>query len=122
MKAKKQKPAEPSLRDKLSQNFLRAFETDFDTHGVEVIKQLRQKSPEKYAEIAAKLIAAIEPRGEGFDSCRTKEELGRALLESVGFNDPDDDSIQQAIQLNDKFIDNLQHVHQCALASEEEMH
>jgi len=122
MKPKKQKSAEPSLRDKLSQNFLRAFETDFDTHGVEVIKQLRQKSPEKYAEIAAKLIAAIEPRGEGFDSCRTKEELGRALLESVGFNDPDDDSIQQAIQLHDKFIDNLQHVHQCALASEEEMH
>jgi len=87
MKAKKQKPAEPSLRDKLSQNFLRAFETDFDTHGVEVIKQLRQKSPEKYAEIAAKLIAAIEPRGEGFDSCRSKEELGRALLESVGANE-----------------------------------
>src|SRR5262252_4305282 len=86
------------------------------------IKQLRQKSPEKYAEIAAKLIAAIEPRGEGFDSCRSKEELGRALLESVGANEPDDDSIQQAIQLNDKFIDNLQHVHQCALASEEEMH
>ena len=78
MKAKKQKPAEPSTRDKLSASFLKAFQNDFETYGGETIEKLREESPSKYAEIAAKLIAAIEPRGEGFDSCRTKEELGRA--------------------------------------------
>ena len=108
MKPRKPKPTEPSTRDKLSASFLKAFQNDFETYGGETIEKLREESPSKYAEIAAKLIAAIEPRGEGFDSCRTKEDLGRALLESVGFNDPDDDSIQQAIQLNDKFIDDLQ--------------
>jgi hypothetical protein len=44
MKAKKLKPNEPSLRDKLSEAFIKAFESDFDAHGVEVITQLPSKA------------------------------------------------------------------------------
>jgi hypothetical protein len=62
MKARKPKSAEPSLRDKLSANFMRAFESDFETHGAEVIEQLRQKHPDRYAQIATQLIAAVETK------------------------------------------------------------
>jgi hypothetical protein len=61
MKRAAKKPGEqPSLIDKLGDAFVKAFEADFQVHGVEVIEQLRQKAPEKYAEIATKLIAAAE--------------------------------------------------------------
>jgi hypothetical protein len=65
---RKTKAAEPSLRDLLSQNFLKAFERDFaeKDQRVAAIKALGEKSPEKYAEIAARLIAATEPQPEGF--------------------------------------------------------
>src|SRR5262249_19646 len=36
------------------------------------------------------------------------------LLQSVGFKEPDDVSIQAAIEANDKFIDDLQAIHQRA--------
>jgi hypothetical protein len=52
---RKLKPEEPSLRAKLSTAFLEAFERDFAANGVAVIEALRNKSPDKYAEIAARL-------------------------------------------------------------------
>jgi hypothetical protein len=61
MKRKQSKAAEPSLRDKLSAAFLQAIESDFAANGAAVIQDLRVKSPEKYAEIAARLIATTEP-------------------------------------------------------------
>ena len=36
------------------------------------------------------------------------------LLQSVGFKEPDDVSIRAAIEANDKFIDDLQAIHQRA--------
>jgi hypothetical protein len=38
------------------------------------------------------------------------EDLGRKLLQSVGFKEPDDVSIQAAIEANDAFIDRLQQI------------
>jgi hypothetical protein len=122
MKPSKPKPAEPSLRDKLSHNFLEAFESDFRTNGLDVIQKLREKSPEKYAEIAARVIAAVEPREPSIENARNMYEVAAALLKSVGFTDPDDNSIEQAIKANDAFIDRLQNIYQCAMASEDEMH
>jgi len=58
---RKPKPNEPSLRDKLSQNFLRAFEADFASYSAEVIEQLRESHPDRYAEVAVKLIASAQP-------------------------------------------------------------
>jgi hypothetical protein len=36
------------------------------------------------------------------------EDIGRKLLQSVGFKEPDDISIQAAIELNDRFISGLE--------------
>jgi hypothetical protein len=72
--------AEPSLRDKLSQGFLKAFEEDFQINGIEAIQQLRKRSPEKFCEIATRLIAAHEPKSDGFDQAKSAQELARKLL------------------------------------------
>src|SRR5262249_29713493 len=89
--SRKPKAAEPSLRDKLSEAFLKAFEGAFELNGVDVIKQLRLKSPEKYAEIASRLIAATEPHADDFTSANNPHELGFKLLKSVGASDFDID-------------------------------
>ena len=81
---RKAKTAEPSLRDMLSARFLEAIHTDFEAHGVEVIQRLRDKDPRAYCEISARLIAATEPPGDGFDGAESLQELGVRLLESVG--------------------------------------
>ena len=49
-----------------------------------------------------------------FSQARSMEDIGRKLLQSVGFEEPDNVSIQAAIVLNDKFIDALQAIHQRA--------
>jgi len=110
MKPKKPKADEPSVRDKLSASFLKAFQSDFETHGIETIEKLRQKSPEKYAEIAAKLIAAIEPKSEGFEQCKDMESIGRRLLKQVGVDEYEctAEMIEQAIAAQDVLIAKLQ--------------
>jgi hypothetical protein len=114
---KKQKPNEPSLRDKLSENFMRAFEADFSEHGIDAIKALREKSPEKYSEIAARLIAAIESKPDGFGNCSTMEQIGRKLLQSVGADDAEltDAMIAEAVAANDTFIAKLEEIRNNAL-------
>jgi hypothetical protein len=102
---KSQKSTEPSLRDKLSENFLRAFESDFSVNGVEAITALRRESPAKYSEIAARLIAATEPKPNGFEQAKTMHDLGRQLLLSVHCPEDliTDAMIDEAIILNDRF-------------------
>lgn len=102
----------PSLRERRSANFLAAFEADFQTHGVSVIEKLRENSPEKYAELGAKLIAASEPEPEGFESCQSMEEVGRKLLQSVGVDEfaITDGMIEAAIALQDRFTDELSRI------------
>jgi hypothetical protein len=51
-----------------------------------------------------------------FAQAKSMQDIGRKLLQSVGFKEPDDVSIQAAIALNDKFIDDLQAIHQRAKA------
>src|SRR5262245_33917659 len=103
---------EPSLRDKLSAAYLEAFQADFQTHGVSVIEQLRNKSPDKYAEIAARLIAATEPRPdpESAANADSLPELGRRLLKSVGLAEDliTDEMVQEAVAANEKFVATLE--------------
>src|SRR5262245_66506815 len=80
----KQKTNEPSVRDKLSAKFLEAFEQDFRLYGVDAIEKLREESPAKYAEIASRLIAAIEPKPDGFEQCKSLPEIAVKLIKSVG--------------------------------------
>lgn len=118
MKPRKPKTSEPSLRDKLSAAFLEAFQSDFEANGVAAIEQLRNKSPDKYTEIAARLIAATEPQSQptGFASGDSMEDIGVRLLESVGA--PRDTiteaMVQAAINANDAFLERLAQIAQDA--------
>src|SRR5262245_41608766 len=110
MKPRKPKSAEPSLRAKLSAAFLEAFERDFAANGVNVIEKLRERSPEKYAELAGKLIMSTEPPQDGFESAQSMQEIGVRLLKSVGLADEDlmtPAMIEEAIEANDRFITEL---------------
>jgi alcohol dehydrogenase class IV len=121
MKPRKPKNTEPSLRDKLSAAYLEAFQADFAANGIAVIEALRNKSPEKYAEIAARLIAATEPQQDpkGLAAANSLHEVGRRLLQQVGLPEPLDKQIEQAIEANDKFIQALEHIKDTALQFEE---
>src|SRR5262249_35900887 len=43
-----------------------------------------------------------------FQTAKSMTDIGRKLLQSVGFKEPDEVSIQAAIEANDAFIDRLQ--------------
>ena len=106
----KPKPS-PRLRDKLSESFLRAFVSDFEDNGVAAIEKLRERSPEKYCQISAQLIAANEPNNDiDFKSSRSMEEIGLKLLKSVGVpNEAITDAlVQEAIEANNAFIARLE--------------
>ena len=50
-------------------------------------------------------------RGEiDFSQASSMEDIGRKLLQSVGFREPDDISIKQAIAANDEFIKELERI------------
>src|SRR5262245_49760681 len=121
---KKPKPNEPSLRNKLSQSFLETLEEDFRLYGKNVIEQMRQSDPTRYAELAGKLIMATEPPAEGIDfkNAQSMHEIGTKLLQSFGVHEPDEDSIQRAIEANDTFVSTLKNIAALAQASEDEIH
>jgi hypothetical protein len=115
MKRAAKKPGEqPSLIDKLGDAFVKAFEADFQVHGVEVIEQLRQKAPEKYAEIATKLIAAAEkPASPGdFSRCKSVEDIGRLLLAQVDVPEEamDEEMVAKAASAQEDFIAQLRRI------------
>jgi hypothetical protein len=109
MKRKPPKAAEPSLRDQLSENFLSALQSDFAANGAEVIQQLRLKSPEKYAEIAARLIAATEPSVTKAPVFNSTADIGRHILMEAGASEYDitDDMIAQACEAQERLCDTL---------------
>ena len=49
-----------------------------------------------------------------FNSAQSLQDIGRKLLQSIGFKEPDDVSIQAAVEANDRFIDELQQIQQRA--------
>ena len=106
---RKEPKAEPSLRDKLAQKLDAALEADFAINGAAAIEALRNKSVDKYVEIAARRVAATDPPANSFESAHSMEEIGIRLLESVGT--PRDliteSMIQAAIDANDAFIKRL---------------
>jgi hypothetical protein len=105
----KRKSNEPSLRDKLSANFLRDFEADFAANGADVIKQLRVKHPDRYAELGARLIAQAEPPGGNeYDQAKSMDDIGRIHLRQMGINDPTEQQIEAALAAHDRFISELE--------------
>ena len=110
MKPRKPKSSEPSLRDKLSAKFLKDFEADFAANGADVIKQLRERHPDRYAELAAKLIAQAEPPSGVFDRAQSMHDIGIGLLAQVGCIAPSERQIQEAIRANDEFVARLESI------------
>src|SRR5262249_37488476 len=58
----------------------------------------------------------LNSNGIDFKAGKSMQEIGRMLLQSVGYREPDDASIREAIEANDVFIDTLQAIHQRAQA------
>jgi hypothetical protein len=116
MKARKAKTTEPSLRELLSQNVLETLVADARVHITSVIEKLRERAPEKYAELAVRAMAAAEPKPEGFESCQSMDEIGRKLLKTVGVDEyaVTDDMIKAAIEANDVFIARLEAIRDAA--------
>jgi hypothetical protein len=110
MKPRKQKSGEPSLRERLSQKFLEALEADFQLHGTTILERMRESHPERYAELAAKLIMTAEPKQEpqGLAAASSMHDVGQRLLQSIGCVEPTEEQIQAAIVANDEFIAQLE--------------
>jgi hypothetical protein len=45
-----------------------------------------------------------------YNTCQSMQEIGCKLLQSVGFSQPDDVSIQQALELNNVFVAGLERI------------
>jgi hypothetical protein len=110
-KSKKIKP-ETKLLDELSAP-LRAFVTDFKTHGANTLELLREKNPDKYVEQGIKLIgliATLKTEPSGFHNTKSMQDIGRELLKSVGCDEDwmTDGVIEEVIEANDVFIAKLE--------------
>ena len=54
------------------------------------------------------------PNNIDFATANSMQEIGRKLLQSVGFREPDDVSIKEAIEANDEFIKELKRIRNAA--------
>ena len=61
-------------------------------------------------------VDAPDPNHIDFNSAQSMHDIGRKLLESIGFKSPDDVSIKRAVEANDIFVDTLQAIYQDAQA------
>ena len=53
-------------------------------------------------------LEAPAPNGQDYSSAKSMQDIGRKLLQSIGFNEPDDISIASAIEANDALIERLE--------------
>jgi hypothetical protein len=49
-----------------------------------------------------------QPKPQDWNTAQSMQDIGRKLLQSIGFSAPDDASIQAAIEANDEFIARLE--------------
>jgi len=61
-------------------------------------------------------IDAADANQIDFNQANSMQDIGRKLLQSIGFREPDDASIQEAVEANDLLIDTLQAIHRRAQA------
>jgi hypothetical protein len=117
--ASKNKPPEESLLNQLSVP-LRDFVKDFKAHGANVLQQVRERNPEKYLELSAKLaglVATLKPQQpDGYYKARNKEEIAVALLKSVGVQEDQitADMIEATVRVNADFVSRLETIRDAA--------
>ena len=107
----------PSPRNRLSGAFIEALAEQWREHGNEILDGLRKEHPSKLAEIIAKLVAISEPPLDDtfdFKNATSMQDIGKKLLMSVGFEEPDKASIQRAIEANDRFVEQLEAIRDAA--------
>jgi hypothetical protein len=77
------------FRHDLSNDFVRALAEDWKEHGAATIADVREKTPDRYCELVAKvvpkemLIGSDRSSGD-YTACETMADIGRALLRQVG--------------------------------------
>jgi hypothetical protein len=49
-----------------------------------------------------------QPKPQDWNTAQSMQDIGRKLLQSIGFTSPDDVSVQAAIEANDEFIARLE--------------
>ena len=109
MKPRKPKPTAPNLREKLSANLLRALEEDFAANGVAALEKMRLASPERYCELAAKLIAQSEPPDPNdVNNAKSSEDLMRYALAKMGIANPSEQQLEMAVAANTRFMSELE--------------
>jgi hypothetical protein len=111
----KSQTSEPSLRDRLSLQFIEALQKDWAEHGASVIKAVREKAPAKYAELIARL-APVEPHNTGgqddFRECQSQKDIAINLLKQVGALEEGitPSMLEQAVQLQLAFLCDLERI------------
>jgi hypothetical protein len=68
------------------------------------------------AEVRGLIIKNVNVNSDAidFNQANSMQDIGRKLLQSVGFSEPDDVSIQAAIEANDAFIERLEAIRNAA--------
>src|SRR5215831_6008198 len=76
-RTRKTQTSEPSLRDRLTSQFIEALEKDWAQHGTSIIEKMRLESPTKYAEIVSRLVVPTEqpPAPNDFSSCQSQQDI-----------------------------------------------
>jgi hypothetical protein len=109
MRPRKPKAIEPQ---KLTAGFVADLQAAWSEHGKEILDALRTQAPTKFAEILGRLAVAerLSPAAPAtdFNSAQSVQDIGRKLLQSIGFNEPDDVSVAAALEANATFIARLE--------------
>lgn len=116
--ASKNKPPEESLLSQLSVP-LRDFVKDFKAHGAEALQQVRERNPEKYLELSAKLaglVATLKPEAHPLATARDRQELAAELLKTVGLVEDQmtPAMIEQAMAANYELVNRLEAIRDAA--------
>ena len=85
-RTRKTQTSEPSLRDRLTVQFIQALEKDWAEHGTNIIEKMRLESPTKYAEVVSRLVVPTEqpPAPNDFSSCQSQADIAVKLLKDIG--------------------------------------
>ena len=116
---RKPKSTQPNARERLSKSFLEALGADFQAHGADVIGKMRETHPERYAELAGKLIMTIEQPPDGFENANTMQDLAVQLLKMAGCDEGSitDTMVEQATKAYDSFVAKLEAIRDAAQGS-----
>jgi hypothetical protein len=101
-------------RHDLSNDFVQALAADWKEHGAATIEAVRQKSPDKYCELIAKVVPkemllSADRRATDYSDCQDMHDIGRRLLLQTGILEAaiTDTMIEQTVEANSNFLDRL---------------